>query len=109
MNQNKIIPSLWFNTEGGNISEVIEYYKNVFEKDFDNGNIIPLGVTPSGNTEMCEVKIFGQKYSLMSTEKEHHQFNDALALTINCEDQKKLINFGIILPAMVKNHNVDGV
>jgi len=36
---------------------------------------VPLGKTPSGNTEICEVKIFGQKYSLMSTEKEHHPFN----------------------------------
>ncbi len=93
MNQNKIIPSLWFNTEGGMISKVIEYYKNIFENDFENGNIIPLGNTPSGNTEMCEVKIFGQKYSLMSTEKEHHQFNDALAFTINCEDQNEIDKF----------------
>ena len=93
MNQNKIIPSLWFNTEGGDISKVIEYYKNVFENNFDNGNIIPLGITPSGNTEMCEVKIFGQKYSLMSTAKKHHQFNDALSFTLYCDGQKEIDKF----------------
>ena len=93
MNQNKIIPSLWFSTDGGSISKVIDYYKNIFENDFDNGNIISLGETPSGNTELCEVKIFGQKYSLMCTEKEHHQFNDALALIINCENQKEIDKF----------------
>ena len=93
MNHNKIIPSLWFNTEGGNILKVIEYYKNIFGDDFKEGNIMPLGVNPSGNAEMCEVQIFGQKYSLMSTEKEHHQFNDALAFTINCEDQKEIDKF----------------
>lgn len=90
MNHNKIIPSLWFNTEAGNISNVIDYYKNIFDADFKVGTIMPLGQTPSGNTELCEVHIFGQKYSLMSTEKEHHRFNDALAFTINCETQDEI-------------------
>lgn len=93
MNQNKIIPSLWFTADSGNISNVVAYYKNIFDKDFESGNIIPLGQTPSGNTEMCEVQIFGQKYSLMSTEIEHHAFNDALAFTINCEDQNEIDKF----------------
>ncbi len=84
---NKITPSLWFNADGGLISKVVEYYKNIFETDFEAGHIMPLGNTPSGNTEMCQVKIFGQNYMLMSTEKEHHPFNDAMALTINCTDQ----------------------
>ena len=90
MNYDKIVPSLWFNTDKGNIGEVVEYYKNIFDSDFEPGHIIPLGQTPSGNTELCEVRIFGQKYSLMSTEKEHHQFNDALAFTINCDDQNEI-------------------
>jgi hypothetical protein len=49
------------------ISEVLEYYKNMFTNDFEAGNITRLGDTPSGNTEICEVKIFGQKYTLMRT------------------------------------------
>jgi predicted 3-demethylubiquinone-9 3-methyltransferase (glyoxalase superfamily) len=93
MNHNKIISSLWFCTNGGNISQVVEYYKNIFVDDLEAGDIMPLGVTPSGNTEICEVKIFGQKYSLMSTEKEHHKFNDATALTINCKDQTEIDKF----------------
>jgi predicted 3-demethylubiquinone-9 3-methyltransferase (glyoxalase superfamily) len=93
MNQNKIIPSLWFNTDGGNISEVVEYYKNIFGSDLEEESIVPLGETPSGNTEISEVKIFGQKYFLMSTEKEHHLFNDALAFTINCKGQKEIDKF----------------
>jgi len=87
---NKIIPSLWFTADYGSISNVVEYYQNIFDKDFEAGQIIPLGQTPSGNTEMCEVLIFGQKYSFMSTEVEHHPFNDALAFTINCEDQNEI-------------------
>ncbi len=93
MNQNKIIPSLWFTADAGNISNVLAYYKIIFDKDFEAGNIIPLGQTPNGNTEMCEVQIFGQKYSLMSTEIEHHAFNDALAFTINCEYQNEIDKF----------------
>ena len=90
MNSDKIIPSLWFSTEGGNISKVIEYYKTIFSNDFQEGQIIPLGETPSGKTEICEVKIFGQKYSFMNTEIEHQRFNDAFALTINCDDQNEI-------------------
>lgn len=90
MNQNKILPCLWFCTEGGNISKLIEYYKNIFGKDFQDGQIIPLGETPSGNTEICEVHIFGQKYSLMTTANEHHPLNDAMSFMINCEDQNEI-------------------
>ena len=90
MSNNKIVPSLWFNTDLGNVSMLIDYYKNIFGNDFEAGNIMSLGQTPSGNTEMCQVKIFGQTYSMMSTEKAHHPFNDALAFTINCDDQQEI-------------------
>ena len=91
--ENKIIPSLWFCADGGSISNVIEYYKCIFGSDFTAGQTMPLGQTPSGNTELCQVKIFGQNYLLMSTEKEHHPFNDAIAFTINCEDQHEIDKF----------------
>jgi len=90
MNNNKITPSLWFISEGGSMSAIVTYYKNVFGNDFDQGNIVPLGKTPSGNTEMCQAKIFGQSYSFLCTASEHHQFNDALSFTINCEDQHEI-------------------
>jgi len=93
MKNTKINPSLWFCTQGGYISKVVEYYKNIFGNDFEEGNIITLGETPSGKAEMCEVNIFGQKYSLMSTETEHHLFNDSIAFTINCEDQNEIDKF----------------
>jgi predicted 3-demethylubiquinone-9 3-methyltransferase (glyoxalase superfamily) len=87
---NKIIPSLWFYADGGRIGEVIKYYKNIFGNNFQVGQTIPLGETPSGNTELCEVHIFGQKYSFMSTEQKHHSFNDAVSFTLNCIDQKEI-------------------
>ncbi len=93
MSKNKIIPSLWFSADGGSVSKIIEYYKIIFDKNFVAGNIKLLGNTTSGKIELCEVLIFEQKYSLMSTEKEHHLFNDAFALTINCDDQNEIDNY----------------
>lgn len=90
MNNNKIIPSLWFYADDGRINKVIEYYKIIFGSDFREGKIIPLGETPSGNTEICEVHIFGQKYALMSTAEKHQMFNDAVSFTLNCTDQKEI-------------------
>jgi len=87
---NKITPCLWFSADGGRISSVVDYYKNIFDSYFQTGGVMPLGETPSGNTEMCQVKIFGQSYTFMSTEKVHHPFNDALALAINCDDREDI-------------------
>lgn len=93
MSHNKIVPCLWFTADGGSIAKVIEYYKNIFSDNFDAGSIVSLGKTPSGNTEMCAVKIFGQSYTLMCTETEHHRFNDALSFMINCRDQQEIDTF----------------
>ena len=93
MHKNKIVPCIWLTADGGQLSKIIEYYKEVFNKDFQAGQIIPLGQTPSGNTEMCEAEIFGNKYSLMSTEKEHHPLNDAISLMINCDNQVEIDHF----------------
>ena len=90
MNNNKIVPNLWFNADGGSISKIIKYYKTIFFKDFEGGQIIPLGETPSGKTEMCNVTIFGQEYVLMSTAIEHHPLNDAISFMIYCEDQSEI-------------------
>jgi predicted 3-demethylubiquinone-9 3-methyltransferase (glyoxalase superfamily) len=87
---NKIVPNIWFNSVGGEISEIITYYKNIFDDDFQARQIIPLGDTPSGNTEMCEVQIFGQEYVLMSSAEEHHPLNDSISFMIQCEDQNEI-------------------
>ena len=90
MENNKIISCLWYSVDGGKISELVKYYKTIFEKDLEEGTIVPLGQTPSGYTEMCEIKIFGKKYSLMNTEKKHDTMNDSFALMINCADQTEI-------------------
>ncbi|MCX6264425.1 MAG: VOC family protein [Bacteroidetes bacterium] len=93
MKQHKIVPCLWFHTEGGKISEVTNYYQNIFGENIQVGRIMPLGETPTGYTEMCEVHIFERKYNFMSTANPHHLFNDALAFAINCKDQDEIDKF----------------
>ena len=88
--ENKIIPNIWFNTENGNILSVLEYYREIFADDFKIGRVIPLGETPSGNTEMCEVTIFEQKYVILTTANLHHPINDAVSFMINCEGQNEI-------------------
>lgn len=92
-NINKITPCIWFAADGGKLNKVLEYYQNVFDENFHANAIIPLGETPSGYAEMCEIQIFGQSYLLMSTAKEHHPLNDAMALMINCENQEEIDHF----------------
>lgn len=93
MNQNKIIPCIWYCTEEGNISEVIDYYGNVFGENFRAEPIVSLGETPSGNTQLCEVDIFGQRYSLMSTQMPHQPLNDAISFMIYCKDQAEIDHY----------------
>jgi predicted 3-demethylubiquinone-9 3-methyltransferase (glyoxalase superfamily) len=93
MRNNKITPFIWLTTEKGLLTEVIEYYRTVFEKDFKAGDITSLGQTLSGNTEMCEIIVFGQNYSLMSTEKEHHPLNDAISFIISCDGQNEIDHY----------------
>jgi predicted 3-demethylubiquinone-9 3-methyltransferase (glyoxalase superfamily) len=88
-----INPSIWFHTSDGKIAEIVNYYKEVFQDDFKEGTIVPLGNTPSGNTEMTEVTILGQKYVFMCTEKEHMPLNDAISFMINCEGQEEIDKF----------------
>lgn len=90
MNNDKIIPSLWFYTYDGRVSELIQYYKNIFGNNFQERNIITLDKTPSGYTELCEVHLFGQKYSFMSTRQKHHSFNDAVSFILKCSDQNEI-------------------
>ncbi len=88
--QNKITPCLWYSAHDGKIAELVEYYKHIFGEFLVAGEIMKLGETPSGYTEMCEIEIFGQKYSLMNTEKPHNEMNDSFALMISCQDQEEV-------------------
>lgn len=91
MEKNKIIPCIWFGNKG--LSEIIDYYKNIFDTDFKSNAIISLGETPDGYGEMCEVEIYNQKYILMNTVNAHHSLNDSVSFIINCVDQNEIDKF----------------
>ena len=90
MNTQKIIPNLWFVAEGGRVKQVIEYYERIFGDNLSIKSVTPLGETPSGNSEISELTIFGQEYTFLCTTKEHHKLNDAFSLTILCKDQAEI-------------------
>ncbi|MEN9521976.1 MAG: hypothetical protein RL065_353, partial [Bacteroidota bacterium] len=46
-----------------------DYYKTIFENKFEVGQFMPLGETPSGYGEMCNVNLFGNPYFTMTTSK----------------------------------------
>lgn len=91
--ENKIMPCIWFSFEDGKISSIISYYEKIFENEFKILSILPLGDTPDGYGEMCEVKIFGQKYTFMNTKNKHQDLNDAISFIISCENQKEIDKF----------------
>ncbi|MEZ5071276.1 MAG: VOC family protein [Bacteroidales bacterium] len=91
--QDKIQPCIWLSADQGRLEGVLVYYKSVFGNDLQEGSITSLGEGPSGYAELCEVLIFGQRYTLMCTEKEHHSLNDAFSMIIHCDDQKEIDHF----------------
>lgn len=93
MSSSKITPALWFHTPDGTMQTVIQYYSAIFESNFSADQIIPLGNTPSGNAEMCSITLMGNPYMLMSTEQEHHSFNDSFALMLSCDNQNEIDRF----------------
>jgi len=88
--KNKIVANIWFNADGGKISKITEYYKNIFTVNFESEQIVVLGETPDGSTEMCNVNIFGQEYVFLNTAMQHHPLNDAVSFIIYCENQSEI-------------------
>lgn len=93
MTTNKITPALWYHSEGGKLEHVTNYYKDIFNDDFVVENIVSLGETPGGYSEMGNVKLFGNSYLFMSTANEHNKFNDTFAIMLNCKDQEEIDKF----------------
>lgn len=87
MANNKTTPALWYHTKDGKIKHIIDYYSKIFEDNFTADKPISLGETPSGYAEICNIKLFGTKYLIMTTAIEHHTFNDTFAIIIHCKDQ----------------------
>jgi predicted 3-demethylubiquinone-9 3-methyltransferase (glyoxalase superfamily) len=88
--KNKLTTSVWLHTKDGTMSEVRDYYGSIFGSNFVAGTVMPLGETPSGNTEMMYATLFGNSFLFMTTKVEHHKPNDAVSFVISCRDQEEI-------------------
>lgn len=93
MQKSKITPSLWFHSLDGKLSHILEYYRGIFNENIEIQHITSLGKTPSGNTELCTIKLFGIEYLFMSTEIEHQSFNDVFSIILKCNNQTEIDNY----------------
>jgi predicted 3-demethylubiquinone-9 3-methyltransferase (glyoxalase superfamily) len=85
----KIVPSLWYVREA---EEAARFYATVFpDSRIDRVSALqaesPVG--PAGSVIVVEFTLCGQAFMAMSAGP-HHEFNDAISFTVNCDSQAEL-------------------
>jgi predicted 3-demethylubiquinone-9 3-methyltransferase (glyoxalase superfamily) len=85
----KIVPSLWYVREA---EEAARFYATVFpDSRVDRVSALqaesPAG--PAGSVVVVEFTLCGQAFMSMSAGP-HHEFNDAVSFTVNCDSQAEL-------------------
>lgn len=93
MSNLSLSPHLWFHTDSGKLQHVVDYYTAIFGEDIQFGAIYPLGITPSGYSELCAFTLLGRSYQALSTAEIHHAFNDAISMQLYCETQEEIDRF----------------
>src|SRR5262245_50846394 len=89
MARRKIYPHLWYATGA---EEAAKFYASLFpdsrvdrvtalESDTPNG--------PPDSVKVVEFTLFGQPFQAMPAGP-HHEFNDAISFTVECEDQTEV-------------------
>src|SRR5688500_10043503 len=92
----KIFPFLWFEKEA---EEAAKYYASIFpDSQVDRVTTMqsesPSG--PPGSVKVVDFTLFGQRFQAM-TAGPHHDFNDAVSIVVECEDQKELDRYWLAL------------
>jgi predicted 3-demethylubiquinone-9 3-methyltransferase (glyoxalase superfamily) len=85
----KITPFFWFDK---NMSGILEYYQNIFQANLEIINRNKLAETPSGDVEIVEVQLFGNRYTFM-TAGPTFKFNEAISLVISCDGQEEVDSY----------------
>jgi predicted 3-demethylubiquinone-9 3-methyltransferase (glyoxalase superfamily) len=85
----KIFTFLWYAKEA---EEAAKFYTSLFpdsrvERVMSMQSASPSG--PAGSVKLVDFVLFGQRFQAM-TAGPHHEFNDAVSLTVECEDQAEL-------------------
>jgi predicted 3-demethylubiquinone-9 3-methyltransferase (glyoxalase superfamily) len=93
----KTMPCLWFKTEA---EEAARYYTGIFP----NSKIDRISYFPSdgpggkeGNVLLVEFTLAGQPYQTLNGSP--HEFNDAISLSVQCEDQAEIDHYWNALTA----------
>lgn len=80
--QQKITPHLWFDREA---KEAAEFYTSIFP-DSKVEEIAKLKGTPSGDTDIVTVELFGQEFTLISAGP-LFKFNPSVSFLVACESK----------------------
>lgn len=85
----KIFPFLWYAREA---EEAAQFYASVFpDSRVDRVTTMqsdsPSG--PPGSVKVVDFTLFGQRFQAM-TAGPHHEFNDAVSMVVECDDQAEL-------------------
>lgn len=85
----KIYPFLWYATEA---EQAARYYASIFpDSRVDRVTAMqsdsPSG--PPGSVKVVDFTLMGQRFQAM-TAGPHHDFNDAVSLMVECEDQAEI-------------------
>jgi predicted 3-demethylubiquinone-9 3-methyltransferase (glyoxalase superfamily) len=85
----KIFPFLWYAKEA---EEAATFYASIFPDSRVDRVITMQSDSPSGppgSVKVVDFTLLGQRFQAM-TAGPHHEFNDAISLTVLCEDQAEL-------------------
>jgi predicted 3-demethylubiquinone-9 3-methyltransferase (glyoxalase superfamily) len=85
----KITPFLWYSTQA---EEAAAFYTSLFPDSRIKGVSALPSESPSGppgSVKVVDFTLLGQRFQAM-TAGPHHEFNDAISLTVLCEDQQEL-------------------
>jgi predicted 3-demethylubiquinone-9 3-methyltransferase (glyoxalase superfamily) len=85
----KIYPHLWYAKEA---EEAARLYASIFP-DSHVDAVAPLPSDspsgPAGSVKIVNFTLFGQRFQAMSAGP-HHEFNDAISIVVECDDQAEL-------------------
>jgi predicted 3-demethylubiquinone-9 3-methyltransferase (glyoxalase superfamily) len=89
MTKAKIFPFLWYAKEA---EEAAKFYASIFPDSRVERVSVMQSESPSGppgSVKVVDFTLFGQRFQAM-TAGPHHEFNDAISLVVECEDQQEL-------------------
>lgn len=81
----KITPHLWYDKEA---KEAAQFYTSIFE-DSKIKNVYTLRGTPSGDTDVVSIELFGQEFTLISAGP-FFKFNPSVSFLVACRSKEEV-------------------